>query len=90
MPMDIPDNKFQERRPAAWSPECPDGDIGGGVRRVTPAFGQCVEEACNKLGQLLQVEARSPTGARAAVLRVTPKVVCGTAWRPCLGPPRTG
>ena len=70
--MDIPDNKFQERLPAAWSPACPDGDIGGGVRRVIPAFGQRVEEACNKLGQILQLEARSPTGARAAVLRVTP------------------
>ena len=71
--MDVTDDMFQEQRPATWSPTSSDGDVGGCMRKVIPAYGQRVEEASGKLVDLLQAEARSPTGARAAVLRVTPK-----------------
>ena len=73
MAMDPPDNAFNVRCPATWSPASSDADVGGCLRKVIPAYGQRIEEASGKLITLLQSEARSPMGARAAVLRVSPK-----------------
>ena len=73
MVTDIPEESFDNRMPAAWSPETSDADLGGCLRKVIPAYGQRMGEASGKLNKLLQAEQILAGGARSGLIRVTPK-----------------
>ena len=71
--LDISEETFDWRSPASWSPDSSDGGVGGVLRKVIPAYGQRIGEASKQLTKLLEAEARSASGGKSAVLRLTPK-----------------
>ena len=71
--MDIPTLDFDVASPAAWAPDSSESDVGGFLRKVIPAYGHRLGDASVKVCEILQKEARSPTGSRASSQRVPPK-----------------
>ena len=73
MTMDIVGEDFDERVPAAWSPNSDPNGVGGILRKVIPAYGTRIDDSSDSLAKSLQKEAASPIGSKGCVVRITPK-----------------
>ncbi len=87
MTMDILGEDFDERVPAAWSPNSCPNDVGSTLRNVIPAYGSRIEEASADLIKILDMKAISATGDNRCVVQVTPKggqrdTVESMSWAP--------